>query len=68
MPEMSIGRHDTQHNDIHPNDTQHNDLQHKGLICDIEHLSIKTLSIMKLCNYAEYHFGECHDLFIGMLC
>jgi hypothetical protein len=26
-----------------------------------------TLSIMKLCHYAECHCAECRDLFIGML-
>ncbi len=26
-----------------------------------------TLSITKLCHYAEYHCAECRDLFIGML-
>jgi hypothetical protein len=30
-------------------------------------LSITTLSIMKLCHYAEWHCAECRDLYIAML-
>jgi hypothetical protein len=44
--------HHTQHSDIQPNDTQY-----EWLIS-----VIMTLSITKLCHYA-----ECRDLFIGVL-
>ncbi len=66
---------DTQHNNTdyngtQHNDTEHNDTQHKGLICDFQHKwhpAQKTLSIPILCRYTQWHYAECHILFIVML-
>ncbi len=64
---LSMGRHDTQHNDIHHNDTQQ-DIQHNDN--KNETLSIKILSVMaeRCCavsfmlsvTYAECHYAKCY--------
>jgi hypothetical protein len=51
------GRHDAQHNDIQPNNN----------LCSMSLISIMTLSITKLWQYAECHCAEYCNLFISML-